>query len=90
MQKVILAMLLFFATTAIAQNTDEVEFPVDEETGLAKYEGVNVVKDGTTDIIYDRAIKWLNKFYKNPTKVITSQDKASGTIEGPGAKLSTL
>jgi hypothetical protein len=82
MQKVMLVLLLFFGTHAIAQDNDEIEFPVDEETGLAKYEGVNAVKDATGDVIFDRAIKWIHKFYINPTRVIKTQDKEKGTIEG--------
>lgn len=82
MQKVMLVLLMFLGAQAFAQDNEEIAFPVDEETGNAKYEGVNAVKDASTAEIYDRAIKWVNKFYKNPTRVLQKQDKANGTIEG--------
>lgn len=82
MQKLMLAALMFLGISVSAQTDAEIEFPTDEETGYAKYDGVNAVKDGTTDVIYDRAIKWANDFYKNPSRVLTLQDKANGTIEG--------
>lgn len=81
MQKVILILLLFIGSQTFAQDA-EIKFPVDEETGRAKYEGVLQAKDANTAQIYDRTIKWIHKFHKNPTKVIKSQDKAAGTIEG--------
>ena len=82
MQKLMLVLLLFSASVVSAQEATEVEFPTDEETGNAKYEGVNAVKDASTDVIYDRALTWINKFYKNPTRVVTLKDKENGTIEG--------
>jgi len=82
MQKVMLLVLLFFGSQAIAQDNVDIEFPTDEETGNAKYEGVNTVSDVKADELYNRALKWINKFYKNPTRVVTKKDSASGLIQG--------
>jgi hypothetical protein len=57
------------------------ELPLDE-TGQAKWEAVVEVPGVGKDALYDRAIEWIHKHYKNPSGVLKKQDKAGGEIEG--------
>jgi Domain of unknown function (DUF4468) with TBP-like fold len=62
-----------------AQNTS-VKMPVDPETKLITYKEV-VTSTGTPEELYNRAIAWINKQYKNPADVTKVRDFASGVIE---------
>ncbi|MDR1878177.1 MAG: DUF4468 domain-containing protein [Bacteroidales bacterium] len=56
------------------------DMPVDENTKLVTYQNVVTMK-GNSGELYDRAYKWANKYYKNPTAVILKHDKEKGIIE---------
>lgn len=71
------ACMLWFAVSAMAQ-----DIPADEETGKAKYEGVNQVAGVSATDLFDRAIKWIEDFYPNPHGVIQTKNKEEGLIEG--------
>jgi hypothetical protein len=54
--------------------------PIDSATKLITYTEV-VMQVGNKDSLYDRAIAWTNKFYKNPQEVTKIRDKPSGKIQ---------
>ena len=56
------------------------DMPIDENTKLVSYREVARMT-GTPDVLFDRALAWANKYYKNPTAVIKKKDKPSGIIE---------
>jgi len=54
--------------------------PVDPDTKLITYKEV-VTVEGTRGELYNRAIEWVNKQYKNPVDATKVRDQASGIIE---------
>jgi hypothetical protein len=48
---------------------------------LITYTGV-VNQDGTKDTLYNRAIHWINTYFKSPLDVTKIRDKENGKIEG--------
>jgi len=54
--------------------------PVDPDTKLITYKEVVTVA-GTRSELFNRAIEWINKQYKNPVDATKVRDQASGTIE---------
>jgi len=75
-----LILLLFtFSISLVAQNSKAL--PIDEETGLITYQEV-VEEKGTKQEYFNRAIGWINGFYKNPVDVTKTRDPQSGIIKG--------
>ena len=67
---------------ALAQKTEIPEapyLPIDERTGLVTYQDV-VKQEGTPKVLYDRAMDWAKKYYKNTAEVIKSADPEKGVI----------
>lgn len=54
--------------------------PVDESTGLITYQDV-VQTEGNKDVLYNRAIGWVNSFYINPADATKVRNPESGIIE---------
>lgn len=65
--------------TVRAQETT-FKMPVDPETKLITYKEV-VTVPGTPAELFNRAIEWTNKQYKNPVDATKVRDQASGVIE---------
>ena len=84
LKKSILAFtLLVLPLTFMGQKTvhnDFPDMPIDENTKLVTYREV-VRMAGSPDVLYERALAWANKYYKNPLVVIKKKDKSSGIIE---------
>lgn len=85
MKKLSLLFVMVFATVSgvFAQKTQYTSFPempIDENTKLVTYRDV-VQEVGGPEILYARALKWANKYYSNPTVVITKQDKKNEVVE---------
>jgi hypothetical protein len=79
----ILFTIAFAPVCSLGQQTVYSDFPVmpiDENTKLVTYKDVVQMK-GTPSELYDRAYTWANKYYKNPTVVITRADKQKGELE---------
>lgn len=73
--------LLFSATLLFAQQVQQApKLPVDEKSGLISYSKVNEVSGATAGTLYQRALEWANKFYKNPTDVIRDRDSVGGNL----------
>lgn len=76
---IILATLILLGLNANAQEKT-VKLPVDPETNLITYKDV-VTDPGTPAELFNRAIEWINKEYKNPVDATKVRDQASGVIE---------
>lgn len=80
--KRILSILLFTALTVTlvrAQGTTS-SLPIDEDTKLITYKEV-VQQTGTKTELFNRAIEWINKNYKNPADVTKVRNPETGLIE---------
>lgn len=69
----VLSVALFAIIAANAQVS------VDPDTKKIVYREV-VTMDGIKDTLYNRAIAWVNSFYKNPQAVTTIRDPENGVI----------
>jgi len=56
------------------------DMPIDENTKLVTYKKV-VPMQGSSEELYNRAVAWANKYYRNPIVVITRADKTKGELE---------
>ncbi|MBQ4440566.1 MAG: DUF4468 domain-containing protein [Bacteroidales bacterium] len=78
MKRIIVVLVAVFACLAtFAQKTTETPeapyLPIDERTNLVTYQDV-VKQEGTPKVLYDRAMEWAKKCYKNTGEVIKSAD----------------
>ncbi len=73
-------LLFFLYGSAIAQESNTA-YPVDEETGLITYKDV-VEEIGNKEEFFNRAIGWINEYYKNPVDVTKVRDPKTGVIKG--------
>jgi hypothetical protein len=65
--------------------------PVDSITHLISYEEVIQVKDLSAQQLYNRALAWFRKYYKNSSEVIRDNDIVNYKITGkPRFKISNL
>jgi hypothetical protein len=75
----IIILFSLFSISSRAQETAP-KMPVDEETKLITYkEVVNI--EGTKQELFNRAIEWINKTYKNPADVTKVRNPETGLIE---------
>lgn len=76
----IATVLAFVLMLSVDAQDTKVKLPVDPVTKLITYkEVVNV--PGTPAELFNRAIEWINKQYKNPVDATKVRDQASGVIE---------
>ena len=73
-----------FFFSAFAQKTTVIEIPkMPVDTVSKKITYINVVQQtGSKDTLYNRALHWINLFFKNPQEVTKTRDKENGKIEG--------
>ena len=76
----LLGILLLPCINSVTAQNNGVKLPVDPDTKLITYKEV-VTSAGTPEELYNRAIAWINKQYKNPADVTKVRDFASGVIE---------
>ncbi|MDO9255758.1 MAG: DUF4468 domain-containing protein [Bacteroidales bacterium] len=76
----IIASILMLGSLSVNAQNSEVKMPVDPETKLITYKEVVTVA-GTPSELFNRAIEWINKQYKNPADATKVRDQASGIIE---------
>ena len=82
----LLAIFLGAGFTAEAQKGKKKQEPIaipelPMEGDKVVYTGVETV-EGDQKALYDKALKWFNTYYKNPSSVITSKDESTFTIIG--------
>jgi hypothetical protein len=73
---------IVFTMIAAGSRAQEVtpKMPVDEETKLITYKEV-VTVEGTKRELFNRAIEWIGKNYKNPADVTKVREPETGLIE---------
>lgn len=76
----IMAIVLMLGNMNVNAQNPSVKLPVDPETKLITYKEVVTVA-GTPAELFNRAIEWINKQYKNPADATKVRDQASGVIE---------
>ena len=77
------AIVFFISIVAFAQKNESPTppyLPIDERTNLVTYQDV-VKQDGTPAVLYERAMEWVKKYYKNTDEVIKNTDPQKGIIE---------
>ena len=80
MQKFFLLFFILNSFQLIGQ-VEKQTFKIEEETGKIKFQ--EVVEDtGTQEQLFNRCVYFINDFYKDPSRVTTIRDLASGKIEG--------
>lgn len=87
MKKILaLIALVMVGILAFGQNKKGPEIPypnvpIDEETNLVTYKEVVQQANATPQELFDRAMIWVKKFYKNTAEVIKSSDRDKGVIQ---------
>jgi len=82
---VVVMLVSFLSFTGKAQKQPSLpvqQLPVDSITKLITYEGVTQTPNIKADVLYKRALKWFNSFYKNPTEAIRENDSLKFKIVG--------
>lgn len=77
------ATLLVIVAVAYAQKPSQLpvpDLPIDVRTNLVTYQDV-VKQEGTPQVLYDRALAWVKKYYKNTAEVIKVSDADKCVIE---------
>ena len=84
MKKLLFSLFVVSITcVGFAQKEKEVptpNLPINEDTKLITYQNV-VTQKGSPQELYDRAMLWVKKFYKNTAEVIKKSDRDAGVIE---------
>lgn len=74
MKKLFVLSIVMFAMLAA-----KAQVPVDSVTKKIVYQEV-IKMDGIKDTLYNRAIAWINSYFKNPQGVTTLRDPENGVI----------
>jgi hypothetical protein len=89
----VVAVVFFTGQAAWGQKTAYNSFPDmprDTNTKLVSYRGV-VTQIGSSEELYERAVKWANNYFPNPTVTIQKADKIGGVLVClPSTKITTL
>lgn len=75
----VVLITLFSFSNVFSQETPS-KMPIDENTGKITYKEV-VQEEGSRNELFNRAIEWINKEYKNPVAVTRVRNPATGTID---------
>lgn len=80
--KTLISSLIIYLLALTVANAQEAGFtiPIDPDTKLITYKEV-VTVPGTPSELFNRAIEWINKQYKNPTDATKVRNPATGLIE---------
>jgi len=76
-------LLVLIMSVGFAQKEKELktpDLPINEDTKLVTYQDV-ITQKGSPQELYDRAMIWVKKFYKNTGEVIKKSDRDAGVIE---------
>lgn len=72
-------IITLFQTHSLFAQVENI--PVDSESGKIRFQEV-VDEPGTQEELFNRTINWLNNYYKDPVRVTSVRDKATGKIIG--------
>jgi hypothetical protein len=76
----IIASILMLSVISLRAQETATKMPVDPDTKKITYKEV-VTVPGTPAELFNRAIEWINKEYKNPVDATKVRDQSSGVIE---------
>ena len=83
MKRVFLSMLMLaIFGFSFAQKNKGLEvpyLPIDDDTKLVTYKDV-IQEKGSPQELYDRAMEWIKKYYKNTNEVVKNSDREQGVI----------
>lgn len=79
MNKKIMALVLAFAGLLAVKSFGQ-DIPVDVDSKLITYKEI-IQNPGSKTDLYNRALEWINKAYKNPVDVTRVKNVANGVIE---------
>ena len=74
------AMMIMAANAQKPSQLPVPDLPIDERTNLVTYQDV-VKQEGTPQVLYDRAMEWVKKYYKNTSEVIKNADADKKVID---------
>lgn len=74
------AMMIMAANAQKPSQLPVPDLPIDERTNLVTYQDV-VKQEGSPQVLYDRAMEWVKKYYKNTSEVIKNADADKKVIE---------
>lgn len=79
---IVILCVVFMAALSLKSNaqTTASPIPMDPDSKLITYKEV-VQVEGTRSELFNRAIEWVNKQYKNPTAATTVRDPQTGLID---------
>ncbi len=85
MKRIVIAFFLILSSAALfaqkpTKDLPEPDLPIDERTNLVTYQDV-VKQEGTPAVLYERAKKWVKKYYKNTNEVIKKDDAEHYVLE---------
>ena len=75
---IITSLIVAFSVSQI--NAQAVSYPVDNDSKLICYTKVKELTGVSKNDIFDRALGWINSYYKNPADVLRENDKANGKL----------
>ncbi len=81
MKKYLIVFSVFFFSISLLSQEMKPIIPIDSETNKIKFQEV-VNEPGTKDDLFKKSIYWLNGYYKDPVRVTSIRDAATGKIEG--------
>lgn len=75
-------LLTAFATGSVAQEVARAGamLPIDEESKRINFEKIVDVEDTKKDDLFDRAVAWIESYYKNPADVVREKNRDLGKI----------
>ncbi len=76
----LLSIILSLSICSFSQT----ELPIDEKTGLVKYEQIVVIDSTTQGELFSLAMQWFAESFRSSQNVIQYFDKESGKIIGKG------
>ena len=79
--RIIALLLLLTSGLFVNAQVEKLEIPVDDDTKMIRFREV-IDEPGTKEELFNRCVYWLNNFYKDPTRVTTIRDIATGKIAG--------
>ena len=81
MKKLLFSLLMVsMVNIGFSQKAPPPDLPINEDTKLVTYQEV-VGQKGSPQELYDRAMIWVKKFYKNTGEVIKKSNREDGIIE---------
>ncbi|MFO8055005.1 MAG: DUF4468 domain-containing protein [Bacteroidales bacterium] len=73
-------LLIMQVNWLFSQESDEVSFPVNDNTGKIEYQEV-IEAEGKANKLFYRAVTWMNDHWENARGMIKKQDKVNGILE---------